>query len=72
MNSKLLSSKKYPPKCEYCLKGRPSPDNKSIFCIKNGIMAPDDRCKSFKYDVLKREPKKQAVLPENDPRDFEL
>ena len=72
MNGKLINRKKYPPKCAYCSKGRLSPNGKDILCKKRGIMQPDDSCRSYKYDVLKREPKNQAVLPEIDPKDFEL
>ena len=72
MNGKLLNRKKYPPKCEYCAKGRPSPNGKDVLCKKNGIMPADGSCSSYKYDVLKREPKARAILPSADPGDFEL
>ena len=72
MNRKLLNKNKYPPKCEYCATGRLSPNGADILCPKNGIMSADDCCKSYRYDVLKREPKNQALLPEADPRDFEI
>ena len=72
MNSRLLNKKKYPPKCAYCARGRISPDGNNVLCKKMGIMAPDDSCRSYIYDVLKREPYNQAILPEADPKDFEL
>lgn len=50
------------PACEYCHYGRITPDNNSVLCVKRGIMLPSSNCKSFKYDVLKRRPKKKAQL----------
>ncbi len=38
MKSKLLEKKKYPAACEYCKHGRLSPDEKSVLCIKKGIV----------------------------------
>lgn len=42
--------------CGLCENGRLSADG-SILCIKCGVMDPDDVCKKFSYDPLKREPK---------------
>lgn len=57
--------------CSLCEIGRPGPDGKSVLCVKKGVMAPEDRCRHFRYDPLKREP----VLPprqEHDPDEFKL
>lgn len=72
MKKRLLNRKKYPPKCEYCSKGRISPDGKSVLCTKKGLTSPDDSCKSYKYDVMKRIPAKQQIIPPADPKEFEL
>lgn len=72
MNKKLINKKKYPPKCAYCAKGRLSPDGKSVLCPKNGLTAPDDSCRAYKYDVMKRIPDKKLIIPSADPKDFEL
>ncbi|MBO4446214.1 MAG: hypothetical protein IK036_02355 [Clostridia bacterium] len=50
------------PACEHCKHGRLTPDGTGVLCVKNGIMLPDSYCKSYKYDVLKRRPKKNLLI----------
>ncbi len=50
------------PACEYCKHGRLTPDATGVLCVKNGIMLPNSTCKSFKYDALKRRPKKHLQI----------
>lgn len=57
--------------CSLCEVGRPSPDGKSVLCIKHGIMPLDGVCHSFCYDPLKREPKLPAKQ-KFDKKEFEL
>lgn len=59
------------PKCEYCETGTLA-SNGNILCPKMGVLSPDFSCKKFKYDPLKRVPKKLPDLPEFSPEDFEL
>ncbi len=57
--------------CSLCEVGRPSPDGRSVLCIKHGVMPLESVCRSFCYDPLKREPK----LPPRqqfDKAEFEL
>lgn len=70
MNKKLLNKKEYPPKCEYCQKGRLSPDGESVLCPKKGIVEKDDSCRSYKYDVLKRKPLRQPLVDDVNSEDF--
>ena len=61
------------PACEYCAHGRISPSKKMVLCVKKGLMQPSSSCNLFKYDVLKRAPKRKAkLLPEYSPEDFAL
>ena len=59
------------PQCALCEEGRPSPDGKKVLCLRRGIMKPDDVCRRFSYDPLKRKPK-QPPKRKYDSSDFEL
>lgn len=72
MKNKLLEKKKYPAVCECCKHGRLSPDEKSVLCIKKGIVELDAKCRRYVYDPLKRRPKKPLLISKADPSDFEL
>ncbi len=72
MKKKLLNADKYPAKCEYCLKGRPSPDGENVLCVKNGIVPKNSSCRAYKYDVMKRCPAKPAAIESVDPEDFKI
>lgn len=60
------------PKCEYCVHARPSPDGETVLCPKKGVMEKDSKCRKYKYDILKRRPKKKPKLQEFSAEDFEL
>ena len=61
------------PACEYCAYGRMSPSKDKVLCIKRGFMLPSSSCHSFKYDVLKRKPKKSPKIDTNYTKeDFSL
>ncbi len=72
MKRKLFEKKKYPAVCESCLHGRLSPDEKTVLCVKKGIVEPDGKCRSYSYDPLKRKPKKPLIIERADPSDFVL
>ncbi|MBO4341758.1 MAG: hypothetical protein IJJ61_03265 [Clostridia bacterium] len=72
MRNKVLNKKKYPPMCDYCRFGRPSPDGENILCEKKGIKEKGEKCRAYKYDPLKRVPLNQPALADVDPSDFEL
>lgn len=72
MKNKLLNEKEISPSCSYCFHGRPSPDGESILCIKNGVTEKDGYCKKFRYDVLKRQPRRPERLPKFNKDDFSL
>lgn len=58
--------------CGYCEHGKAAPDGETVLCIKKGVVTPDFHCRRFKYDPLKRVPKRRPPLPEYSPEDFEL
>lgn len=72
MKKKLTSAKNYEPACKNCAGGRLSPDKTVILCKKKGITDPDFKCRAFKYDPLKRCPRKAPELITADPSEFEL
>lgn len=67
-----LFNTKISPACEYCFFGRLSPDLQSILCSKKGVTSLSSSCRHFKYDPLKRQPKRQPKLKEYSKEDFEL
>ncbi len=68
----MKMSKGIAKECKICVVGRMSPDGMSILCPKKGIMNPEDRCFHFKYDPLKRVPKKKPKLQEHSADEFSL
>ena len=54
-NEEFIQSE-YPRCCKVCEKGKLSFDHSSVLCPKMGIMDPEDCCKKFVYDPLKRVP----------------
>lgn len=72
MKQKLFNKKKYAPECSSCFHGRMTADGESVLCVKNGIMMPDHKCGSYRYDPLKRKPKRQRNLGQFSPEDFKL
>ncbi len=64
--------KDVPHFCSYCANGRNSEYTDEIFCLKHGVMKPNDTCRRYKYDPLKRIPQKQSPSKNYKPEDFEL
>jgi len=68
---KEMFNKKMEPACAYCSYGNKSMDGKTILCLKKGAVSPEYSCRKFKYDPLKREPKRLLILPDTE-ENFEL
>lgn len=53
--------------CAFCEYGTAiqlsTADDFDIICEKHGIVRADHVCRSFRYDLLKREPKEKRPLP---------
>ncbi len=57
----MLFRKKIDKRCDYCIHGTHL-DDEQILCIKKGVVSPDGKCRKFKYDACKRQPKKAKAL----------
>lgn len=57
--------------CEYAT-GAPSDadGNEIVMCSRRGPVKADGKCIRFKYDILKRDPKRQNDLPEIEKIDI--
>ncbi|MBR4868126.1 MAG: hypothetical protein IKU10_03130, partial [Clostridia bacterium] len=62
MKNQAFVSEEYRKACRYCEWGRLSFDGSAVLCPKKGVVEPDDVCRKYVYDPLKREPM-QAPLP---------
>lgn len=63
----------YPRACGVCEIGSPSFDGSAVLCPRRGIMAPDDCCRRFVYDPLKRSPQPAPTVADDfSPDDFTL
>ena len=61
------------PQCALCEHGKISDDGQSVICRKIGaVMQPYSKCRKYKYDPLKREPKVSPRLTEFSKEDFSL
>lgn len=67
-----LFGKNIEPACEYCALGRISGDKTMILCPRRGIVAPHYSCRKYRYNPLKRKPRRTQKLMELDPKEFEL
>lgn len=60
------------PQCKYCEFGTPS-GRESVLCKKvGGIMQPFSKCRKFKYDPLKREPRIKSLSTDFSKEDFSI
>lgn len=69
---KSILNKSITKSCDYCFFGRKSSAFEIILCRFKGPVSKENFCKKYKYDPLKRTPKKTAKLPNFDCNDFEL
>lgn len=53
----MLFRKKIEKSCSYCKYGT-ALDEELILCMKKGVRNECDKCRKFRYDPLKRIPKK--------------
>ena len=61
------------PQCGLCEYGSVTQSGDSVVCRKvGGIMQPYSKCKKFRYDPLKREPKILSFNNDFSKEDFEL
>ena len=60
------------PKCRYCRFGTLVTDGNTVLCVKKGVRDKDASCSKYRYDPLKREPRRPAALPSFADNDFTL
>lgn len=72
MRQKLFNSKNYPKKCANCIHGTITDDALSVLCVRKGAVEPNDCCRSYKYDPLKRVPQKVSFKSDYSAEDFML
>ena len=73
MSQKLeYFDKKITPACEYCEHGRETSEYNMILCSKKGVVSPYFRCRKFRYDPLRRIPKRDEDVKTYSPSDFSL
>ena len=60
--------------CALCEYATPAPNdadgNEVVMCSKRGLVKAGGKCGRFKYDILKRDPKRQQDLPEIEKIDI--
>ena len=72
MKKKLFNSNGIVPACRLCSHGMIAADGDCVLCVKTGIRQLDSSCRSFKYDPLKRIPKKAVGIGHFTEEDFML
>ena len=70
--AKGLFPRKAYPACRNCVHGHLSQTGGKILCPRRGIVAPDYSCRKYRYDPLKRVPRRLPALPSFDRKDFIL
>lgn len=70
--SKKGFNKKLVHRCEYCIYGKVSSFENEVLCTKKGITNVDDSCRHYKYNPLKREPKRIKIDKDFSFEDFSL
>lgn len=50
--------------CKYCEKAAPISDPDVMLCSRCGIVSAAHVCRRFRYDPLKRQPKRRTAEPE--------
>ena len=68
-----IFNKNIEPQCAFCEHGTPIGDSNTVLCRKvGGVMHSFSKCKKFKYDPLKREPKHIKLLSDFSKEDFSI
>ena len=72
MSDKKFFDRSIRPACAYCAHARQISGGAEIFCIKKGVCKPEDSCRRYSYDPLKRVPKACGIGRDYSPEDFKL
>ena len=61
------------PQCAYCEHGTTTANKETVICKKQGaVMQSFSKCKKFKYDPLKRQPRSPVFNGDFSKEDFEI
>ena len=72
MAKKKLFGNHIEPSCETCALGMVSSDGETVLCRHAGAPSKYHSCKKFRYDPLKRTPRREPVLETFNASDFSL
>ena len=63
MKNKLCEQYDIAKKCAFCEYASKTLDDEKMLCKKKGVVHADYFCRSFRYDLMKRVPKRLPTLP---------
>ena len=63
MNKKQLEEFDISKKCAFCEFASKTLDESKMICKKKGVVHADYSCRAFRYDLMKRVPKRIPKLP---------
>ena len=58
--------------CRFCEKASDIVDDSTVLCRKKVVVSENGIFRSFRYDPLKRIPRRNAAIPDIDPDDLKL
>jgi hypothetical protein len=58
--------------CAFCEFGTLIPNSADAICEKHGLVRANHTCRSFRYDLLKREPRKNQAHMRSESKNKEL
>ncbi len=65
-------SKSVEPSCSYCRYGVLCRGTDTVVCEKKGLTRADEFCRRFRYDPIKRQPKKIRVIEKISGEEFKI
>ena len=68
----VFFSKSIEPSCSYCRFGQLCRGTDTVVCEKRGLSSADENCRRFRYDPIKRKPKKIRVIEKISKEEFEI
>lgn len=72
MAKKKLFGNRSDPRCETCARGKLTSDGSSVLCCFGGALPLSHSCRRYRYDPLRRVPKRRPLLDEYSAADFAL
>lgn len=72
MKKPIINKNEITPACDICAHGIISADGENVLCPRTGVRLLDSQCKSFKYDPIKRVPRRRMSKGEFTVDDFKL